>query len=243
MSLFKLIEQKRFQEFCDVYEEHAESQGENSEFSDLVAGNYLTALLGSKKYKKAIEFCFGEILKNENRGNRPDRSSSDIYIACSIAKMELGQKDAMEILYMGRKANYQDISRTELPCIMYYEAIMLGDEKGRKESIKLLKARLKNKESTSPYFAVAHFIVGRYTESEMLSQIERFVPILRERQKVKALFYAAVKNFEEGNIKEYIEHLQEANDLYNICPAIVMEPEYHLTQICLSKIESIDKKL
>lgn len=243
MSLFKLMEEKRFQEFCDIYEAHAEEQSTAPEFADLIVGNYLMALLGGKNYKKAIEICTEEMAKNENRGNRPDRSASNIYICCSIAKMELGQKDAMEILYAGRKANYQDIARTELPCVMYYEAIMLGDEKGRRESLKLLKARLKSKGSASPYFAIAQYLTGGYTEEEMLHQIATFDPVLRERQAVKAQFYAAIKNFEEGNLAEYIKHLQNANDLYDICPCVVMEAEYHLTQICLSKSESRAEKL
>lgn len=241
MSLFQWIEEKWFQEFCDIYEEHAGEQSTAPEYADLMIGNYLTALLGSKNYEKAIEICMEEIAKNENRGNKPDRSSSNIYICCSIAKMELGQKDAMEILYAGRKANYQDLSRTELPCILYSEAILLGAEKGRRESIKLLKARLKNKGSSSPYFAIAQFITGGYTEEEMLRQISEFDSVLRERQTVKAQFYAAIKNFEEGHMKEYVEHLQKADALYDLCPAVVMEPEYHLTQICLSKAAGMDQ--
>lgn len=240
MGQFKLIEQKKFQEFCNIYEEKAKIKNQDPELADLVPGNYVLALLGKKDYGRVVETCVKQIAENANQKKSLDRSSSRFYIACSIAKMELGQvEEAYDILYEGRNAKYQDISRTELACVMYYESVMLGNTKGRKTSINLLNNRLRGKANISEEFAIASFILGKCTESDMLNQIEKFVPVLRERHKMQALFYMAIKNFEEGDIKKYNEYLQAANNLYYSCPTVTIEFEYYLTQICLSKM-SVD---
>ena len=67
--------------------------------------------------------------------------------------------------------------------------------------------------------------------------MEGFVPVLRERHKMKALFYIAMKErFEDKDITKYIEYLKEANSLYYVCPTVTVELEYYMIQICLSKI-------
>lgn len=238
MSLFKLITAKRFSEFCEIYEKNAQFQNQDPEFSDLTPKNYILALMGDKRYNKVIDVCCEEIFRNDNRSNGPDRSSDNNYIACSIAQMELHMPDAIDTLYKGRNAAYQSISRTELPCIMYYEAVMLNDEKAKKQSLKLLEARLKNNKDPSYEFAVAQFITGRYTEEELLEKINSIVPILLERYKAKALFYIAVKEYEKGNKERYIDLLYSIENLYYKQPFIVIEWEYLLSHICIEKEES-----
>lgn len=38
MGLFRLIEQRKFQEFCHLYEEKVEIRDQNPEFADLIPG-------------------------------------------------------------------------------------------------------------------------------------------------------------------------------------------------------------
>lgn len=239
MGLFELIEQRKFQEFRHLYEEKVEIRDQNPEFADLIPGNYILALLGLKDYHEVVDVCEKHISENANRKGGLNRSTSDFYIACSIAKMELGKaEEAYNTLYEGRNSKYQDISRTQVACAMYYEAVMLRDAKVKKMSINLLNRRLKGQINISEEFAIANFILGKCTECELLNQIEKFVPILRERHKVQALFYMAVKRFEDGDITKYVEYLREANNLYHICPTVTVELEYYMTQICLSKISA-----
>ena len=240
MGLFRLIEQRKFQEFCHLYEEKVEIRDQNPEFADLIPGNYILALLGLKDYHGVVDMCMKHISENANRKGSSNRSSSKFYVACAIAKMELGQvEDAYKILYEGRNAKYQDISRTEVACAMYYEAVMFHDTTARKTCMKLLNGRIKGETGISKEFAVADFILGKCTELELLNQMEGFVPVLRERHKMKALFYMAMKRFEDKDITKYIEYLKEANSLYYVCPTVTVELEYYMIQICLSKIFAV----
>ena len=70
----------------------------------------------------------------------------------------------------------------------------------------------------------------------MLSQIETRPPILRERAKLQALFYLAIKSYENGDLDGYANHLKDACNLYKSTPAVTLEFEYHLAEICYSKI-------
>lgn len=240
MGLFRLIEQRKFQEFRHIYEEKAGIREQNPEFADLIPGNYILALLGLKDYHGVVDICMKHISENANCKGASNRSSSKFYVACAIAKIELGQvEDAYKILYEGRNAKYQDISRTEVACAMYYEAVMFHDTKARKTSIKLLNEKIKGETGISKEFAIAGFILGKCTEHELLNQMEGFVPVLRERHKMKALFYMAMKRFEDGDVAKYVEYLQEASSLYYTCPTVTVEPEYYMTQICLSKISAV----
>ena len=78
--------------------------------------------------------------------------------------------------------------------------------------------------------------MGKCNSEAMLSQIELCPPILRERAKVQALFYMAVKAFEMDDLDGYAKHLQAACDLYCSVPIVTAEFEYHLAEICYSKI-------
>ena len=242
MCLFKLIAAKRFSEFCEIYEKNAQFSAANPEFADLIPGNYVKALLGCKNYKKAMDFSLEQILKNQSPKKKYDRSSSSFYIACSIAKMQLHHDDALKILYDGRKAKYQDISRTEVPCIMYYEAVMLNDEIAKKQSLELLKKSLKNNRDSSYEFSLAQFIIGKYTEEELMQKISTIPPTLLERYQVKALFYAAVKEYEKGNIERYKDLLCRIESLYCKQPFIVIEWEYLLSVICRENEEGKEDK-
>lgn len=236
MGAFELIEERRFQEFCDLYETYAHLRAKNSDFRDLMPGNYITALLGTKNYHKLVEFCLEQMDENANRKSGPDRSSAKNFIACSIGFMELQQYDnAIAYIKAGSSSKYQDLARTQVPSIMYYEAVMLADKKSKQTSQKMLNARLRKEESSTVDFAIAKFLVGRCTSDEMLVQIDSFSPIMRERRKVQALFYMAIKEFEAGNREKYYQYLAEAYNLYDECHSITLEFEYYLTEICLSK--------
>lgn len=76
MGLFRLIEQRKFQEFCHLYEEKVEIRDQNPEFADLIPGNYILALLGLKDYHGVVDMCMKHISENANRKGSSNRSSS-----------------------------------------------------------------------------------------------------------------------------------------------------------------------
>jgi len=114
---------------------------------------------------------------------------------------------------------------------------MLNDKKVKQESKKLLNTRLRNKNTLSPEFATAKFLLEKCSGEEMLVQTETYPPILRERAKVQALFYTAVKAFESGDLDGYAKHLKDACELYNNVPAVTVEFEYYLAELCYSRIK------
>lgn len=239
MGAFELIQERRFQEFCNLYETCAHLRPERNEYQDLMSGNYILALLGAKNYDRLVEFCLEEIRKDElNRGRKIDRRSSSLYIGCSIGYFELQKYDkALELIAEGCSVPYQDISRTQAPSVMFYEAVMLNDKKAKQSAEKLLGTRVKKAQAAPNELAIAGFLVDRCSEEEMLAQMDSFPPVLRERHLVQALFYRAIKEFAKGNTEQYLRYLNEACRLYDECPYVTMSYEYYLAEACLSKAE------
>ncbi len=232
MGAFKLIAERKYEEFCRLYEE----KGQGGE-GDLMPGNYVMALLGARRFRDLVSFCREQIGTLREKSVRIDRSSSLYFLGESIGLFELGDYPAaLQALREGSKAAYQDLSRTQVPGILYYEATVLGDKKAKGESKRLLNTRLRNKDLTSPDFGVAAFLAGKRPAGEALERLDTLPPILRERRKVQALFYMAVKALEEGDRQGYARHLQEACALYHSASAVVMEFEYHLAELCRERL-------
>ena len=239
MGAFELIEKQEYDTFCVLYLGKAHLRKIQSEYADLMPGNYAIALIGAKQYESLVSFCLETIEEIRQNSTKIDRSSSNFFVALSIGYFEQKKfPEALQALRDGSRAAYQDRSRTQVPGILYYEATMLNDKKAKQESKKLLNARLRNKNTLSPEFAAAKFLVGKCSSEEMFTQIDTLPPILKERAKVQALFYMAVKAFEAGNFDEYTRHLNDACNLYNSVPTVTLEFEYQLAKICSSRIDS-----
>lgn len=239
MGAFELIEKKEYDTFCELYMEKAHLRKNHSEYADLMPGNYVLALIGAKQYETLVTFCLDTIEEIRQNSIKIDRSSSNFYIALSIGYFGIKKfPEALQALRDGSRAAYQDRPKTQVPCILYYEASMLEDGKAKQESKKLLNARLRNKDALSPEFATARFLVGKCSAEEMLAQIDILPSILRERTRVQALFYIAVKAFETGDFDGYKKFLRDACNLYSSVPTVTMEFEYHLAENCYSRIGS-----
>ncbi|MDE7397916.1 MAG: hypothetical protein K2N06_00155 [Oscillospiraceae bacterium] len=237
MGAFELIEKKEYDTFCSLYLEKAHLRTTHSEYADLMPGNYVIALIGARQYETLVSFCLETIEKIQQNSTKIDRSSSKFFVALSIGYFELKKfSEALQAIRDGSWAAYQDRPRTQAPGILYYEATILNDRTAKQESKKLLNARLRNKNALSPEFAAAKFLVGKCSSEEMLVQINTLPSVLRERTKVQALFYMAVKAFEIGDFDGYAKHLKAACDLYCSVPTVAVEFEYHLAEICCSRI-------
>ena len=238
MGAFALIEQKKYDEFCELYAERSHLRNEQPVYADLMPGNYVIALLGAGRYELLVSEC--RKTSEEIRQNSPeiDRSSSRFFIALSIGYFALGQyPEALQALLDGSRAAYQDRPRTQVPGILYYEAAALKDRKALRESKKLLNARLRNKDITSSEFAPAGFLAGKCGSAELLTQVDSCPPILRERIKAQALFYMAVKALEADDPDGYRRHLEAVCALYGEAPSVTMEFEYHLAVLALNALD------
>lgn len=237
MGSFELIKQKKYGEFCDLYLEKSHLRATHPEYADLMPGNFITALLGAKRYETLVSFCRDSIEKIRAKSGKIDRSSSNYFIGMSIGYFELKKyPDALKALQEGAYAAYQDRTRTQAACIMYCEAVMLNDKKARGESRKILNSRLRNKDTSLPEYGPANFLTDRCGSAEMLAQIDSLPPVLKERELTRAFFYVAVKAFENGNLEEYGKNINAACDLYKAEPRVTVEFEYHLAEICRDKI-------
>ena len=102
----------------------------------------MRALLGAKKIEQLIEFCQNEVKRRE----QIDRTTTDFYIGLSIGYFLQNNFDkAGKALIDGSKAKYQDIARTEVACIMYWESVSTHNDVLKRESKKILKKSLASK--------------------------------------------------------------------------------------------------
>ena len=228
MGAFQLIVNKQFQKFCELYERKSHLRATTADYADLMPGNYMRALLGAKKIEQLIEFCQNEVKRRE----QIDRTTTDFYIGLSIGYFLQNNFDkAGKALIDGSKAKYQDIARTEVACIMYWESVSTHNDVLKRESKKILKNRLRAK--VSPHNLVtAAFLLDRCDENDMHSLIDGIEnSILKYRALVLCYFCIAAKQLERGDQNGYSEALRQVCMLYDKSPAVTIEIEYHLANI------------
>ena len=228
MGAFQLIANKQFQKFCELYERKSHLRATTADYADLMPGNYMRALLGAKKIEQLIEFCQNEVKRRE----QIDRTTTDFYIGLSIGYFLQNNFDkAGKALIDGSKAKYQDIARTEVACIMYWESVSTHNDVLKRESKKILKNRLRAK--VSPHNLVtAAFLLDRCDENDMHSLIDGIEnSILKYRALVLCYFCIAAKQLERGDQNGYSEALRQVCMLYDKSPAVTIEIEYHLANI------------
>lgn len=112
--------------------------------------------------------------------------------------MKLGRYD--EAAQAIREASHTAYQRDRIltPCLMYHMAVVMGDEKLKRESVKVLNARLRTRAGTEPAFASARFLRDKIDEKQLLAETaDETHPILSLRKLVPALFLIAVKRHEK----------------------------------------------
>lgn len=242
MSNYTLIMEKRYQEFCDLYREKGHLCKSNPvEYGDLLPGSYVQALLALGQYEEVIQVC-QQMLQQEaddsaKRGFRA--SSADTRINLSTAYMKLGRYDeAAQAIREAPGAAYQR-NRIQAPCLMFYMAVVMSDEKLKRESIKILNARLRAKAGSEPAFAPARFLRDKIDEEQLLRETATITqPTLYLRALVPALFLIAVKRYEKGDIAGCRQSLEETCALYEKDHIAVMPLEYFLAESWLAELSS-----
>lgn len=236
---YTLIREKKYNEFCDLYLEKGHLCREMPlEYGDLDAGNYVFALLGLKDYPQIIRVCDEEIRKEREESNKYDMSKSFFWLGLSIAYFRQKEYEkASDAIKSAIKTAYQDISRTEVPCIMYYESVVTGNAQMKRESIKILKSRLRVKHSDNAEFGNAKLLLGKINSTGLLDAMSEYKQeSLRYKKTVSALFYIAVKCYEDGDIDGCKLHLYKAQQLYRENTAVTMMFEYYLSEMWLEDL-------
>lgn len=244
MGYYSLILEKRYREFCEVYREKGHLYKENpAEYGDLQPGSQVRALLEIGEYEEAARVCRQMIQQEAEESARRgyDARSSTWLIFLAIACWKLG--DCVEAARAIREAphtNYQP-NRVQAPCLMYYMAAAMEDPALKRESIRVLNARLRTKAGTEPAFAPVRFLRDRIDEEQLLAETAAIAsPKLYLRSLVPAKFYIALKRHEKGDLEGCRQSLEEACALYERDPAAAMPCEYFLAESWLNELGSPD---
>lgn len=240
MGHYALILEKRYQEFRDLYRRKGSlCKIRPEEYGDLLPGNYVRSLLALGEYEEAIQICQHEIqLETEETARRGYNSSSSVFLIwLGTAYMKLGRyEEAAQAIRESPHAAYQP-NRIQAPCLMYYIAVAMGDEKLKRESIKILNARLRAKAGTEPAFAPARFLRDKISEDQLLQETATIThPKLYMRALVSAGFLIAVKRFEKGDIDGCCQQLKETCSLYEKDQIAAMPFEYFLAESWLTEL-------
>ena len=137
MGHYSLILEKRYQEFCDVYREKGHlCKTDPGEYGDLQPGSQVRALLALGEYAEAARVCRDMMRQETEESARRgyDAHSSIWLIDLAIACMKQGHyAEAAQAIREAPHTNYQP-NRIQAPCLMYYMAVVMEDEKDRKST-------------------------------------------------------------------------------------------------------------
>lgn len=241
LGYYSLLLEKRYREFCEVYREKGRLCKENpAEYGDLQPGSQVRALLEIGEFEEAARVCRQMIQQEAEESARRgyDASSSTWPIFLAIACMKLGRyAEAAQAIQEAPRANYQP-NRVQAPCLMYYMAIVMEDKDLKRESVKVLNARLRTKAGTEPAFAPVRFLRDKISEEQLLAETETITnPKLYLRALVPAKFLIAVKRYETGNLEGCCQALKETCGLYERDQIAVMPCEYFLAESWLAELE------
>lgn len=244
MGHYTLILEKRYREFCDVYREKGHLyKTDPAEYGDLRPGSQVRALLALGEYGKAAAVCREMIRQEaEESARRGYNARSSVWlIDLAIACMKQGRyTEAAQAIREAPRANYQP-NRVQAPCLMYYMAVAMEDKGLKRESIKVLNARLRTKAGTEPAFAPVRFLRDKISEEQLLSDTAaESNPKLYLRALVPAKFLIAVKRYETGDRKGCRQALEETCGLYERDPIAVMPVEYFLAESWLAEGQQTD---
>lgn len=244
MGYYSLILEKRYREFCEVYREKGHLYKENpAEYGDLRPGSQVRALLEIGEYGEAAQVCRQMIQQEADESARRgyDARSSTWLIFLAIACWKLGDcAEAAQAIREAPHTNYQP-NRVQAPCLMYYMAAAMEDPELKRESIRLLNARLRTKAGTEPAFAPVRFLRDRIDEEQLLVETAVIAsPKLYLRSLVPAKFYIALKRYEKGDLEGCRQSLEEACALYKRDPVAAMPCEYFLAESWLNEWGGLD---
>ncbi len=194
--------------------EHAET-GRSTEF-----GNKCLALLALNNYDEAVETC--DFLIQETSGRR-DSDFEDKGVALWFLDRK---QEAIGVWKSALNTPYTDAAGgVEVPALLFFAAVMTSDAKLRKESMKLLRRRIKSKRIINWPGAIASYLLGDIDEQTLLAGIST-QPSLQARGLCQAKFYMAVKCLESGDIERARALVNEIHQLPKVA---MLHMEFYLS--------------
>jgi lipoprotein NlpI len=108
--------------------------------------------------------------------------------------------------------------------LLLFGGVHLDDKNAVALATRLLRKRLKTKQSAAWPGPASRYLLGLVSESDMLAAVSH-VPILRERELCQARFYVGVHAFSVGDKTAYLEAMRQAHDFGRVAK---LGAEYYL---------------
>ena len=108
--------------------------------------------------------------------------------------------------------------------LLLFAGVRLDDKYAVPLATRLLRKRLKTKQSAAWPGPVSRHLLGVVSETEMLAAVSN-VPVLRDRQLCQARFYVGVRALSVGNKDIYFEAMHEACEFGRVAK---LGAEYYL---------------
>jgi tetratricopeptide (TPR) repeat protein len=108
--------------------------------------------------------------------------------------------------------------------LLFFAGLRLANKDAVTSATRLLRKRLRTKQSIAWPGPVSRYLLGIVSESDMLAGVSN-VPILRERHLCQAHFYIGVHAFSDGDQVSYFEAMHKA---YNFGRVAKLGAEYYL---------------
>jgi lipoprotein NlpI len=136
---------------------------------------------------------------------------------CGVASWMAGrEREAVETWSAGVQASLAGTVRygdaaggVTIGNLLLFGGVRLDDENAVVLATRLLRKRLRTKQSTAWPGPASRYLLGLVSEPEMLAAVSD-VPILRERQMCQARFYVGVRALSVGDKAIYLDAMHEA---------------------------------
>jgi hypothetical protein len=108
--------------------------------------------------------------------------------------------------------------------LLFFAGVRRDDKSAIASASRLLRKRLRTKQSTAWPGPTSQYLLGRICESDVLAAVSG-VPVLRERELCQARFYSGVQALSTGEPAAYFNAMREACKLGRVSK---LEAEYYL---------------
>jgi hypothetical protein len=151
---------------------------------------------------------------------------------CGVALWMAGREhEAVETWLAGVEASLAGLVRygdaaggVTIGNLLFFAGVRRDDKKAIAAATRLLRKRLRTKQSVPWPGPASRFLLGSVSESDMLAAVSD-VPLLRERQLCQARFYAGVQVWSATEPTAYLEAMREACEFGGLTK---LEAEYYL---------------
>ncbi len=151
-------------------------------------------------------------------------------------------REAAEVWARGAQAMFEGRIRStdaaggvSIGNLLWFASVRLHDAELQKSAHKLLRKRLRTKQSHAWPGHISRYLLGMITEADVRAAVST-TPLLRERQLCKATFYIGVQSLSAGNTDCYFMDMKLTTALGDVSR---LEEEYYLALYEMAHVDQI----